>query len=152
MRNPIKAFEEIKNNFKLYVQTRFATQFPSFEKERENLLDKEGIFYQEPWIELIPKYKSSGKSISDLNENDLKGLLPHQMEEFQSFIQSGLIEDENLELYTHQYEMLKKNLEGQNTAITSGTGSGKTESFLLPLFAYLVKESSSWEKPGEPHS
>ena len=148
MRDPIKAFEEIKNSFKLYVQTRFATQFSSVEKEREKLLDKEGLFYQKPWIELIKKYKSSGKIITDLTRDDLSNFSSEQIKEFQSFVKSGLMR-QDLPLYKHQYQMLKNSLEGKNAVITSGTGSGKTESFLLPLFAYLVKESSSWEKPKE---
>jgi len=151
MRDPIQAFEDIKNSFKLYVKTRFATQFPSVEKERENLLDKEGLFYQKPWIELIQKYESSGKKVSDLSSNELKDFPEKQIKELKSFIQSGLIEEE-LKLYKHQYKMFQKSLEGRNTVITSGTGSGKTESFLLPLFAYLVKESSGWEKPNTPDS
>ena len=149
MRDPIQSFEEIKNSFKLYVKTRFATQFESVEKERSDLLDTEGIFYQEPWIELIQKYKSSGKKIKDLTVNDLSGLSDIQVKDLQSFVQSGLIIDENIELYMHQYQMLQKSLKGNNAVITSGTGSGKTEAFLLPLFAYLIKESSSWKKPDE---
>ena len=31
--------------------------------------------------------------------------------------------------------------EGRNVVVTSGTGSGKTESFLLPVLARLVAES-----------
>ncbi|MDE0518928.1 MAG: DEAD/DEAH box helicase, partial [Bdellovibrionales bacterium] len=152
MCDPIKAFEEVKNSFKLYVQTRFKTQFLSVEKERKKLLDGEGLFYQNPWIELIQKYKSSGKKISDLTRNDLKDFSSAQMEDFQSFVQSGLME-KDLTLYKHQYQMLKRSLEGKNAVITSGTGSGKTESFLLPLFSYLIKESSLWEEPDEckPH-
>ena len=150
MRDPIKAFEDIKNSFKLYVKTRFATQFSSVEEEREKLLDTEGLFYQKPWIEIIQKYKSSGKKISDLSDNALKDFSNEEIEKFKSFVQSGLIEN-NLSLYEHQYQMLKNSLEGRNTVITSGTGSGKTESFLLPLFAYLVKESSTWQKPDTPH-
>ncbi len=149
MRNPIKAFEEIRDNFKLYVQTRFATQFPSFEKERAEILDKEGLFYQKPYIELIQKYKGSNKTISDLTEKDLEGFSPNQVKAFQAFAHSGFLK-EDMELYQHQYEMLTKSLKGQNTVITSGTGSGKTESFLLPLFASLVKESFTWEKPDKP--
>lgn len=152
MHDPIQAFEEIKNSFKLYLQTRFATQFDSVEKERNNLLDKEGIFYQEPWIELIQKYKSSGKKIKDITVDDLNGFSDVQVKDFQSFVQSGLIMNENIEIYKHQYQMLQKSLKGDNTVITSGTSSGKTEAFLLPLFAYLIKESSSWEKPNEPLS
>ena len=146
--NPITVFEEIKNNFELYVMTRFATKFPSVEEERKEALKKEGLFYKKPLVELIQKYKSSGKKISDLNISDLKGLSKVDIKKFQSFVLSGLIKDD-FELYEHQYQMLKRVLKGENIVITSGTGSGKTESFLLPLFAYLIKESSSWEKPNE---
>ena len=80
LRDPIKAFEEIKDSFKLYVQTRFATpQFPSVEEERKKRLDQEGLFYQKPWIELIPKYKSSEKKISDLTKDNFKDFSPAQI-------------------------------------------------------------------------
>ena len=146
MRDPIKAFEEIRDGFKLYVKTRFATQFPSVEKERGEILDTKDIFYKNPYIELIQKYKSSGKKITNLTIEDLKDFSENQIKDFQSFASSGLIE-KNIELYKHQHQMLKKTLSGKNAVITSGTGSGKTEAFLLPLFAYLVKESSTWKKP-----
>ena len=149
MNDPIKAFEEIRDSFKLYVKTRFATQFESVEKEREQILDTEGVFYKNPYIELIPRYKSCDKKVSDIQ--DLEDFSPNQVKEFQSFVQSGLIKDKDLKLYLHQEQMLDKSLAGQNAVITSGTGSGKTESFLLPLFAQLIKESSSWEKPGDFH-
>ncbi len=35
-------------------------------------------------------------------------------------------------------------LSGKDVVITSGTGSGKTEAFLLPVVARLVKESATW--------
>lgn len=152
MRDPIKAFEEIKNSFKLYVQTRFDTQLFSVETERNKILDEEGVFYKQPWVELIQKYKGSGKTVSDLTKEDLNNFSTDQVRDFKSFIQSGLIENKQLELYKHQHQMLVKSLRGENVVITSGTGSGKTEAFLLPLFAYLIKESSFWEKPDDnPH-
>nr|WP_262905446.1 DEAD/DEAH box helicase [Hymenobacter nitidus] len=44
--------------------------------------------------------------------------------------------------------MLKTALQHKHCVITSGTGSGKTESFLLPLFAQLAKEAGQWPAPG----
>ena len=39
--------------------------------------------------------------------------------------------------------------DGRNVMVTSGTGSGKTESFLLPVLLRLVEESASWApQPG----
>ena len=150
MKDPIAVFEAIREKFKLYIKTRFKTQFPSVEKERMALLEKQGSFWQEPWIELIKKYKSSDKTIGDLTPSDLKGFSTNQLKDFQTFICSGLFKKED-KLYEHQYKVLRESLHGRNIAITSGTGSGKTESFLLPLFAYLVKESSSWDKPTTKH-
>ena len=54
------------------------------------------------------------------------------------------------ELYSHQATMLKRGVQpGKPGIVTSGTGSGKTESFLLPVFAALSKEASSWKAPSQ---
>src|SRR2546426_564776 len=51
-------------------------------------------------------------------------------------------------LYVHQAEMLRRGVTaGQPGIVTSGTGSGKTESFLLPVLASLAKEAVNWEEP-----
>lgn len=145
MKDPIGCFDVIKKNLSLYVKTRFSTRFPSIEQERAEMLDKPGILCQEPWVEPLPIYKSSGKTIADLTEDDLPGLEPHQISEFKSLVSCGLFGGDVL--YKHQVEMLTKALKGKNCVVTAGTGSGKTEAFLLPLFAYLVRESASWETP-----
>ena len=66
---------------------------------------------------------------------------------FKNFILKGLIKGD-YPIYQHQAEMLRKALEGKNCVITSGTGSGKTESFLLPMLASIIREAESeWKKP-----
>lgn len=148
MQDPIGSFEEIKDNYILYIRTAFGTRFPSFENAREELLSRSGILSQEPWYEPIANYLSSGKRVQDLNEEDLPNMSPQQISLFKRFVLCGLFGDR--EIYRHQLEMLRAVMSGQSCIITAGTGSGKTEAFLLPLFASLINDASNWTPPNEP--
>lgn len=149
MLDPIGVFNQIRENFILYIKTAFGTRFPSLESEREHLLNQRGVFIREPWIEPLPRYKSSDKRINDLTSRDLPGMNEEQIRLFKELVMCGLVG--NYPLHSHQAEMLRKALEGRNCVVTAGTGSGKTESFLLPLFAQLSKEIGSWQGPGKLH-
>lgn len=159
MIDPLGSFEAIKKDFILYIKTAFATRFDSINQERENLLKDSNILCQEPWIEPLPKYKNSGKKLRDQNKNpsneldisDFDGKISkNDFEDFKDFSTLGLFQRDQ-SLYSHQFEMLRKAIvDKKNCVITSGTGSGKTESFLFPLFLSLVRESSHWSAPG-PH-
>jgi len=149
VKDPIDAFETIRDNFISYVETAFATESPSFESERRQLLQEPHAFAQQPWIEPRPRYRSFGKRFASLDSSDVQ-IEPQRLEDFKSFISTGLLaSDDQVELYTHQIRMLRRVLDGQNAVVTAGTGSGKTEAFLLPLLAYLIDESASWTRPSE---
>lgn len=141
----IESFDKVRESYIDYVKTAFGTQFPGFEQEREDLLRAPGAICQEPLIEPIPRYRSSGKTIRQLTCDDLPGLNDAEVLDFQELAACGLFGD--YELYEHQATMLRMGLRGANALVTAGTGSGKTEAFLLPLLAYLVKESSQWTAP-----
>ena len=143
----IGAFNKIRDSYVAYVKTAFATQYPGLEAEREGLLRRLGEICQEPWIEPIPRYRLSDKKIRDLVTDDLPRLSLAELALFQDLVSCGLFDNKN-KLYEHQKAMLRQVLHGYNTVVTAGTGSGKTEAFLLPLFAYLVQESTGWSPPG----
>ena len=150
--NPVRAFYDIKDQYIKYIQTAFHTRYPSLEDEREKLLNQDKVLYRETWIEPLPMYKDSGHRVSDLGSEELPGMTQIARERFKKLISLGLINNPNIKLYSHQEQMLKNALMGKDCIITSGTGSGKTESFLLPLIADIIKEASSddndvrWEK------
>jgi DEAD/DEAH box helicase domain-containing protein len=148
MKDPIGSFETIKENFIRYVKTAFRTKFEGVEKERYDLLNYDRVLFRKPWIEPLPDYVSSGKKINDLTAEDLGNALNEgEVETFKGLVNTGLVGD--FPLHLHQAEMLKQALLGNNCIITSGTGSGKTESFLLPLFAQLAKELANWTAPNQ---
>src|SRR5207245_1585539 len=65
-----------------------------------------------------------------------------------AFVSQGLF-PASWELYTHQREAFEESvIHGQDIVITTGTGSGKTECFLLPIIASLILESAAWGAPG----
>jgi len=148
LKDPITVFDTLKDSYISYVKTAFGTQFPGLEAERERLLRQEGALCQEPWIEPVPRYRLSGKKVADLGSEDLPGFDGDTIAAFKELADPCLMRGR--ELYTHQLEMLRKAVTGQSCVITAGTGSGKTEAFLLPLLAYLCHESQSWPEPDPP--
>jgi DEAD/DEAH box helicase domain-containing protein len=147
MKDPIGSFEAIKENFIRYVETAFRTKFDGVERERYALLNYDRVLYRKPWIEPLPDYVSSNKTIDNLTVGDLgNALTPSELDTFKALVKTGLFPS-YAKLHWHQAEMLSEALRGNNCIITSGTGSGKTESFLLPLFALLSKELTNWQTP-----
>ena len=150
--NPVHAYKEIKDNFILYIKTAFGTRYESLEKEREELLRKDQVSSREPWIEPLPAYENievgnDKLRISTLRPSDLPGMSEEAQKLFKEFINKGLISGD-YPIYWHQAEMLRKALCGKNCVITSGTGSGKTESFLLPMLADIIAEAErEWKQP-----
>ena len=141
MNNPIQVFEKIRNNFILYLETAFGTRYPDFEVERNALMKRDKIFARAPWVEPLPTYKPSDFTIEGIT--NIPNLNDSELAIFKRIVSAGLFGTQPM--YQHQWEMLTQVMEGNHCVITSGTGSGKTESFLLPLFAYLSKEMNSWK-------
>jgi DEAD/DEAH box helicase domain-containing protein len=143
MKDPVRSFNELKQSTIRYIRTAFGTRSPSFEEERLALLKEMGGLFQEPYIEPILSYKS-GSKLQDLSAEDLSGLSDKGMRAFKALCSAKLFGGD-YPLFSHQQEMLEQSLAGQHCVVTTGTGSGKTESFLLPMLASIVREAGGWE-------
>lgn len=151
MKDPISDFEILQNGIKRYIVSAFGTNSSSFEIERRTLLDQPGVLFQTPFIEPIASYKS-GKKLNELSSNDLPGMSEVGLDAFKAIVGAGLFSGGH-PLYTHQQEMLNKSLQGKHCVVVTGTGSGKTESFLLPTMASIIQEATApgtrWRKPSK---
>ncbi len=151
--DPIGAFKKIQDDYVRYFETMYR-----FKKARKNSLDEkknkklvsDDNLSKEPYVELIPKYQTESFSLGELCKTGGDyytrfGEVSPLPAGFADFISKGLMD---YKPYQHQFEMLCKGFGLQeNVLITSGTGSGKTESFMLPLLASLLKEAITWPAP-----
>lgn len=146
---PLTAYEVIRDNFILYLKTAYKTRFPGLEQKKEELLKNSNILTQEPYFELLPEYQSSAYKVDDLSLENLPEIGTQEaLDAFKALVKDHLFSGD-YPFYEHQWQMLKSALGGAHSVITSGTGSGKTESFMLPLLAQLVKEAMHWDAPGQ---
>ena len=144
MRDPIGAYQRLQAAVLRYVQTAFGTASPTFEQDRRALLTQgSAAVFREAYIEPLPEYKKQSK-IGELNDASLPGMDLPARKAFKALVTAGLF-PATAQLYTHQEEMLQRSLAGQHCIVTTGTGSGKTEAFLLPLIASLLRECRAWE-------
>jgi DEAD/DEAH box helicase domain-containing protein len=147
-KDPIGSWESIQEHLKRYVKSAFGTNSKSFEEDRQRLLDTPGVFFQEPYVEVLPTYKS-GKKLEELTTQDLPALSQEVINAFCHVASASLI-SKDINLYRHQQIMLQQAMakERKHCVVVTGTGSGKTEAFLLPVLASIIKEAkSSWTPP-----
>lgn len=138
----IGTFESLREAFFRYYDSPFGLADQQLQHERRALLDRPGGVYQRPLIEVRPQYRSVDRSLA---ESVRMAGLP---DECAGLLAAGLIPP-GRQLYAHQEKSLVAGTTARrNVVITAGTGSGKTESFLLPVLAGLVEESRRWQGGG----
>ena len=143
MHDLIGSYRRLELLYRLYIKSAFPLRSQILTKERDAVLSKLGVLSQLPVLETIPLYPSSRLDV-DAAANQL----PAGFRDFR-FLAERLIPKPN-QLYTHQWESIREViLNGRDIVVTTGTGSGKTECFLLPLFAQLARESKTWAPAGQ---
>ncbi|MCS6997428.1 MAG: DEAD/DEAH box helicase [Casimicrobiaceae bacterium] len=102
---------------------------------------KAGRYWPEPLIQINPNYRRSA-TVADLV---LDGTLHHECKRiFQ--VNKAERAPRPVELYTHQVEALAKAKAGKSFVVTTGTGSGKSLSFFLPIVDRILRARAN-----DPH-
>jgi DEAD/DEAH box helicase domain-containing protein len=147
--NPVRFFENLRDMYLRYLDSPFDLRYQDLITERRQLLDEDGRIYRRPLIEPIPAYRTSGQSFSQAAQALLSASWqPREIADAAGFISQGLF-PADLALHQHQLDVFRETIvNGADTVVTTGTGSGKTECFLLPVVASIVRESATWSAPG----
>lgn len=134
-KNIFQLHKEILDDYKLYIDS-----FINIADERISSTVKKdfdsGNLYPEPLIQFNPSFESGG-SVEDLVN---KGTLS---KEFNNIFYDA--ENKSWEIYKHQTEAIIKGNKGRGFIVTSGTGSGKSLTYISTIFNYLFKNTG---KPG----
>ncbi|MBJ8390569.1 DEAD/DEAH box helicase [Citrobacter cronae] len=157
MNNPLETFESIRDFYISYLETAFRIDSSDIQSGRRALLEQQGTLCADLFLEPMPRYHNYGLTISELRNDAhgqiwLPGFNAQQRAAFIDLCLGGLLPHNKTDstkgrfnLYTHQLDMLKRGVQaGKPGIVTSGTGSGKTESFLLPVLAQIAKEAIGW--------
>src|SRR5258706_2946971 len=136
---------ELQVQLQRYIEAQYPIRHPSIVAERHALLETSGVISQEPFIESLPGY-AAGPSSRDLA---LQSHITAALDELASW-KPPVIPPR---LYKHQAEALEAFLGRDNDlVVVTGTGSGKTETFLLPILVRAFEEamlrSQAFQMPG----
>jgi superfamily II DNA or RNA helicase len=137
--DPLKASHKIVEQYKRYILTTFKTDFlgksqdgKTFSEQLLEAISKNGVISNGPFLQISKNYL---KSIS------LKSMIPDILDFGFYDLKTKEIDIENMILYDHQERAIRKVVsEDRNVVISTGTGSGKTKSFLIPILNLLLKE------------
>ena len=120
--------KKIMDNYKHFVRS-----FVNIKNEKiKNFVESEineGKFWPEPLIQFNPSFEP-GESIQSLIGENI--LHPELVSVFKGY-----------DLFKHQSEALVKGSEGSDFVVTSGTGSGKSLTFIGTIFNYLLNNKTS---------
>ena len=149
--SPINLATELRDAYLRYFDTAYWLDNVGLMAERRSLLSEPGNLFQDVLIEPVLRYPST---------EDLRGVAeacgvdPQIADQVGRALFPFIEADQDVKLRLHQAQAMLASLssgnqEIRNPVVTSGTGSGKTESFWLPLLTRLRSESVDWE-PQEP--
>ena len=155
MDQPREVYRQLKDAYLRYYDTAFWVRTLEVRAERRALLEAEGVITREPLLEPVLPYPPA-EPLSDVTDH--AGLSRESADRLARMLFPDWASGSSFRLREHQARALEVSLSEVgagpvNPVITTGTGSGKTESFLLPVFARLLREAErhgGWRADAEP--
>lgn len=140
--NPIEISQTLHTAFVSYLATTFDVnrdgQEAALARAIRDSFDRPGALFRGPYLELTPPYET-GRTLQQLVA---EGIISAQLIDLPCFA-AGRPLPPNAPLYTHQEAAIRKLcVEQRGIVISSGTGSGKTEGFLIPILNDLLLDPS----------
>ncbi len=126
--NVIKASQAIALQYRQYLKTMFDLEDPVYRELFQKAINSQQYFEKGPFLEVSNSF-AKGPTIKSLVQS---GTLSSGFLTIDRFV--------GMTLHFHQGQALEKALKRKNLIVSTGTGSGKTECFLIPVLNQLMSE------------
>jgi len=132
--NPLETVQRLRDDYARYLQTIYAFRDEGLRGEFAKALTQPDFLVKGPILQASRPYET-GASIAELVTQGI--LRPG----FRDLCSDALPFERPL--YRHQEEAIRKVVgQGRNVVVATGTGSGKTEAFLIPILNHLLGEDA----------
>ena len=129
---PAESSKEIVEAYRRYLLSTFKTNREYYNRQIADQLSLDDSIANGPFISMSDSF-AKDKSIRELVD---EGVL------CKSILKLPMLYPDR-KLYKHQVEAIRKAVSNNNLVVTTGTGSGKTECFLIPVINQLMKEKEA---------
>lgn len=155
---PTRLAARLKRQLTSYIESAYPLSDPTLVRSRRILLEtaQEGkLLAQEPFIETTSRYTAHEGGYDSLDLPEKTAAFLRKLSETRKENQPA-DEDATIlypKMYQHQANAFRSFLaDGKDIIVATGTGSGKTECFLVPMLASIYAEAcerpKSFTKPG----
>lgn len=129
--DPLRSSQKIVEDFRRYILTTFRTDDPAINESLAQQVKTETIS-NGPFLSISPNYERICS---------LESLIPGMLTAGFFKMPESTLKPGKFNLYVHQYKALETVVKNDhNLVLSTGTSSGKTFSFLLPILNYLLDE------------
>ncbi|RYJ01229.1 MAG: DEAD/DEAH box helicase, partial [Actinomycetales bacterium] len=136
-----------------YIDTAYWLRDEALMQERRRILTSSGLLMSDCLLEPVLPYEANDDLLEAASVAGVEDVVAEAVGQalFGAFTPAG----QRLRLRSHQEEAVRHHFrsgtaDGRNVVVTSGTGSGKTESFLLPILMRLAQEARTWDEQPDP--
>ena len=121
--NPLELADRLREDYRRFTWTTYPVADRGLRERLEHMVDEESLLWHGPYLSVQPRFAL------DESLAGLAGRIGLPGEVVTAFPQVD-------RLFKHQVQAIERIASGRHTLVATGTGSGKTEAFLIPLVAH----------------
>ena len=134
--NPFDALDNVQSSYRSYVETFQNVDDDTIEAWIEDRIQTGKVLWKEPFVQLNQRFEHGDSLEQFVADGDLHGDV---LDVFTG------AEGQPIEPYKHQTEAIHSIQDGNNTIVSTGTGSGKSFAFGIPIVSHCLEAQEQGE-------